>query len=163
EQKLSDIWCAVLGADRVGVHDNFFELGGDSILSMQIVSRANQAGLQLTVKQIFQHQTIFALARVSQTGSTIQAEQGSVEGETPLTPIQLWFLEAELVEAHHFNQSVLLEVDRRVRPAQLEQALWALLKQHDALRLRFARESSGWRQWHDVVDTEQRLLEEVDL
>ncbi|WP_036720642.1 amino acid adenylation domain-containing protein, partial [Paenibacillus sp. JCM 10914] len=48
EQKLAEIWRQVLRAEQVGIHDNFFELGGDSILSIQIVSRANQAGLKLT-------------------------------------------------------------------------------------------------------------------
>ena len=45
EERLAAIWSQVLGLDRVGVHDNFFECGGDSILSIQILSRAKQAGL----------------------------------------------------------------------------------------------------------------------
>ena len=35
----------VLGVERVGVDDNFFELGGDSIVSIQLVSRARRRGL----------------------------------------------------------------------------------------------------------------------
>ena len=52
-----------MGVERVGVGDNFFELGGDSILSIQVVARAKQAGLHLTPRQVFQHQTIAELAR----------------------------------------------------------------------------------------------------
>ena len=48
EQVLAGIWAQVLGLERVGVEDNFFELGGDSILSIQIIARAGQAGLRLT-------------------------------------------------------------------------------------------------------------------
>ncbi|TMC21726.1 MAG: amino acid adenylation domain-containing protein [Chloroflexi bacterium] len=66
EHTLVDIWQQVLGLSQVGVHDNFFALGGDSILSMQIIGRARQAGLQLTTKQLFQHQTIAQLAMVAQ-------------------------------------------------------------------------------------------------
>jgi hypothetical protein len=55
EEKLCKIWGDVLGIQQVGIHDNFFMLGGDSILSIQIVSRANQLGLGLSVKQLFQH------------------------------------------------------------------------------------------------------------
>jgi hypothetical protein len=44
EEVLAGIWADVLGLERVGIHDNFFELGGDSILSIQIIARANQAG-----------------------------------------------------------------------------------------------------------------------
>ncbi|HEY7492545.1 MAG TPA: amino acid adenylation domain-containing protein, partial [Candidatus Tectomicrobia bacterium] len=57
EATLASIWAAVLGLERVGVKDNFFTLGGDSILSIQIIARAHQAGLRLTPKQLFQHQT----------------------------------------------------------------------------------------------------------
>ena len=43
----------MLGLSEVGIHDNFFEVGGDSILSIQIVSRANQARLHLAPKHLF--------------------------------------------------------------------------------------------------------------
>src|SRR4051812_16398731 len=62
EEILAEVWAQVLRLPRVGVEDNFFELGGDSILSVQIVARARQAGLVFTVKQIFEHQTVAALA-----------------------------------------------------------------------------------------------------
>ncbi|WP_342616110.1 phosphopantetheine-binding protein, partial [Pseudomonas aeruginosa] len=41
-----------------GVTDNFFALGGDSIVSIQVVSRARQAGLQLSPRDLFQLQNI---------------------------------------------------------------------------------------------------------
>jgi hypothetical protein len=54
EQILAEIVQQILRVERVGLLDNFFELGGDSILATQVVTRANQAGLRLTPKQIFQ-------------------------------------------------------------------------------------------------------------
>src|SRR5439155_13942464 len=62
ERVLAGIWAEVLGVAQVGVEDNFFELGGDSILSIQVVSRARQAGLGLTSKDIFLYQSIAELA-----------------------------------------------------------------------------------------------------
>lgn len=62
ELALVAIWQELLGLDRVGVHDNFFQLGGDSILSIQAVARSNKAGLRLTARQMFEHQTIAELA-----------------------------------------------------------------------------------------------------
>ncbi|WP_422422230.1 amino acid adenylation domain-containing protein, partial [Pseudomonas sp. GZD-222] len=44
EQQIAVIWQDVLKIERVGLADNFFELGGDSIISIQVVSRARQAG-----------------------------------------------------------------------------------------------------------------------
>ncbi|HEX6292328.1 MAG TPA: amino acid adenylation domain-containing protein [Herpetosiphonaceae bacterium] len=65
EHALAHIWRHVLNVERIGIHHNFFALGGDSILSLQIIARAKQAGLQITTKQIFQHQTIAELAGVA--------------------------------------------------------------------------------------------------
>ncbi len=139
EELLAGIWADVLGVERVGVHDNFFELGGDSIISIQVISRANQAGdLQLTPRQLFQHQTIAELATVAKTCLSRQAEQGLVTGKVPLSPIQHWFFEQELPEAHHFNQAVLLKVSPELQLEQLEAIISQLLQHHDALRLRFS-------------------------
>ena len=61
----------------MGVDENFFQLGGDSILSIQIVARARQAGLRVTVRQMFQHQSIAELAGVVATRKAAsEAEQG---------------------------------------------------------------------------------------
>jgi aryl carrier-like protein len=65
ERELARIWQGVLRVDRVGTHDDFFELGGDSILSIQIVSRALEAGILVTLRQIFEHPTIASLAAVA--------------------------------------------------------------------------------------------------
>ncbi len=62
---LSEVWAQVLGVERVGLDDNFFDLGGNSILSIQMINRANQAGLRLTPRQLWQHQTITELAAVA--------------------------------------------------------------------------------------------------
>jgi aryl carrier-like protein len=75
ETKLTEIFTAVLGVDQVGIFDNFFELGGDSILAIVAITKANQAGIQLTVKQLFQHQTVANLASVAVTQKVIQVEQ----------------------------------------------------------------------------------------
>ncbi|HET6976586.1 MAG TPA: amino acid adenylation domain-containing protein [Pyrinomonadaceae bacterium] len=65
ERDLGEIWASVLGLDRVGIHDNYFELGGDSIRSIQIRAKAQRLGIEFTIQDLFQQQTIGALARVS--------------------------------------------------------------------------------------------------
>jgi amino acid adenylation domain-containing protein len=62
EKVLAAIWTEVLGIDEVGIHDNFFELGGDSIMSLQIMSKARRAGLDIVPKDVFEQQTIALLA-----------------------------------------------------------------------------------------------------
>ena len=150
EKALAEIWAGVLGLGEVGVCDNFFELGGDSILSSQIISRANQRGLRLTPKQIFRHQTIAELAVVAGTSAMIEAEQGIVIGTVPLTPIQHWFFEQNMPDPHHFNQAMMLEARRAIDPSYLERAVKHLLSHHDALRLRYLSGKSGWQQTNAV-------------
>jgi amino acid adenylation domain-containing protein/non-ribosomal peptide synthase protein (TIGR01720 family) len=147
EAKLAQIWAEVLRVEQVGIEDNFFELGGDSILTIQIVAKANQAGLRLTAKQLFQYQNIAELATVClTTDETTQAEQGIVTGLVPLTPIQQWFFRRNLPELHHYNQAVLLEIQPAIAPDVLRQSIQHLYIHHDALRLRFEQPNSGWEQ-----------------
>ena len=111
ERVLCAIWSELLGVKEVGVDDNFFELGGDSILSIQIVARAHQAGLRLTPRHMFAHQTVRGLAAVAEVGEQlVRGEQGEVHGAVVLTPIQQWFFEEELSAKEHYNHAVLLRV-----------------------------------------------------
>ena len=76
EELLASIWSQVLVVERVGVFDNFFELGGDSILSIQIVVRAQEQGIKLTPRHLFQNQTVAALAAVAEAAVKVEDEQG---------------------------------------------------------------------------------------
>jgi amino acid adenylation domain-containing protein/non-ribosomal peptide synthase protein (TIGR01720 family) len=145
EKELAAIWAQVLGLKKIGINDNFFELGGDSILSLQVISKANQAGLNFTLKQLFQHQTIAQLATVTGTNISISAEQGLVNGTFFLIPIQRWFFEENFSNIHHYNQSVLLEVEPTFNPVFLEQAVQFLQQHHDLLRSQFIQESFRWK------------------
>jgi amino acid adenylation domain-containing protein len=65
EATLAQLWAELLGRERVGIHDNFFTLGGDSIQSLQVIARANQRGIKLTPKQLFERPTVAAAAAVA--------------------------------------------------------------------------------------------------
>ncbi|HEV2855901.1 MAG TPA: amino acid adenylation domain-containing protein, partial [Thermoanaerobaculia bacterium] len=137
EQALATVWRQLLKLDRVGVHDNFFELGGDSILSIQVVSRAAREGIRLTPAEVFANPTIAALARVARREARAAANRERVEGPVRLTPIQRWFFAADPADPHHFNQAVVLDAWEPVDAERLRGALTRLVEHHDALRLRF--------------------------
>jgi amino acid adenylation domain-containing protein/non-ribosomal peptide synthase protein (TIGR01720 family) len=168
EQLLAEIWASVLRLQRVGIHDNFFALGGDSILSIQIIGRAKQAGLRLVPQQLFRHQTIAELAKVAGTTASVHAEQGPVSGIVPLTPVQAWFFEHDLADRHHFNQSILLDVAFLAGTAMIRRSLNVLVEHHDALRMRFEYDdapnshSPRWRQTNAESDSSDFLID-VDL
>ncbi|WP_243762466.1 non-ribosomal peptide synthetase [Streptomyces sp. Tu 3180] len=163
EETLARIWAEVLGARRVGVTDNFFELGGDSILSIQAVSRARAAGLHLTSRDVFRHQTVadLAAAASARTAAVPAPRRPREGGPAPLTPVQEWFFAAH-GPLRHFSMSMLLDLPRDLDEPALERALEALVAHHPALRTRFLRSGDTWRQ-HPGEGPATGLLTRHDL
>ncbi len=171
EATLARIWSQVLGVAQISVEANFFRLGGDSILSLQVVARASQAGLHLTPRQVFEHPTIAGLAAVANQAPSDTAEPDQATGPVPLTPIQRWFFAQDFPDPHHWNQSQFFSIDQRLDRDALQKAFERLIETHAALRLRFTRGDSGWEAaiaedveavpvaWFDLAtlpETEQR-------
>jgi amino acid adenylation domain-containing protein/non-ribosomal peptide synthase protein (TIGR01720 family) len=151
EESLARIWAEVLRVERVGRHDDFLGLGGDSILVLQIVARARKQGLKLTPKQMMEQPTIARVAALlASAGDALPrpspAEAEAEERDIPLTPVQRWFFEQPIPDRHHWNQSVLLDIDEPLEAARLELALGRLVERHGALALQFVEEGGQWRQ-----------------
>ena len=63
EEVLAEVWAAVLGLRRCGVHDDFFAHGGHSLLATRVVSRVRRAfGVDVPVRAVFEAPTPAALA-----------------------------------------------------------------------------------------------------
>jgi aryl carrier-like protein len=75
EKLLVEIWENVLSFQPIGIHDNFFEIGGDSIISIQIVAKAREAGITLTPNQLFENQTVAELAAVLKDPGLLPEEE----------------------------------------------------------------------------------------
>ncbi len=162
ETALAAIWSDVLGVERVGRHDNFFELGGDSILSLQIVARAYQAGWKLTSRQMFERQTLALLAgRVEPITEASAADSAHepMTGVVPLLPMQAHFFEQVIPHRHHWNQSVLLQSREPLEAGRVARALGVILNHHDALRLRYIQDEHGeWQQRYAEPSAEDEVL-----
>ncbi|WP_448541255.1 condensation domain-containing protein, partial [Roseiflexus sp.] len=167
EQTLAGIWAAVLGVAQVGREDNFFALGGDSILSIQVVTRARQAGIHLKARDLFQTRTLAELAQAAAATGGVLAEQGMVQGDVPLTPIQRWFFAQAWPNPHHWNQAVLFETRTPLDRRLLETVVARLVEHHDALRLRFVCDQGVWKQTNEGFDSDapppEAHVEWVDL
>src|SRR2546421_1298564 len=136
EEILCALFGEVLGLGRVGIDDNFFELGGDSIVSIQLVSRARKAGLVITPRAVFQHQTVAGLAAVATLVREATPRLPDIAiGRLSPTPIISWLLERG-GPIDRFNQAMLLQVPASLQEDHLIAALQAVLDHHDALRLR---------------------------
>lgn len=139
EQTLVEIWQQVLKLERVGVNDSFFDLGGDSILNLQIVTRAQQRGLQLSPKQVFEQRTVAALAQaLRDTGSGSAA---TLDRPLPLSAGQLERLRKPLApewRCLHLRHAINLE--------QLAAAVHAVQAHHAGLQLGLRQGAQGWEQ-----------------
>ncbi|MGW1893056.1 amino acid adenylation domain-containing protein, partial [Streptomyces sp. NPDC002004] len=147
EETLCGLFADVLGIARPGIDDSFFELGGDSISSIRLVSRARAAGLDLTVKQVFQCRTVAALAaaagELAPDGGSRGADDGT--GTFPMTPVMHW-LYAQQGPVEGFNQSVTVRVPAALGAQRLTRAVQTWIDHHDVLRLRMTRtDDGGWQ------------------
>lgn len=136
ERKLAEIWEKVLEVKNVGTTHNFFTLGGDSIKALQVISHLHQYKLKLSIKDIFLYPTIRELA-VHATVSDTKANQGIVEGEVFLSPIQKWFFRQGFINKNYYSQSVLLMNMEEFEFTTLKRALEVIVRHHDALRMRY--------------------------
>ncbi|AOM39409.1 non-ribosomal peptide synthetase [Xenorhabdus hominickii] len=140
ERQLTNIWQHVLDQDNLGIDDDFFALGGDSILSLQIVFKVREMGLQITPKMLFDYPTIAALAAVLTPRVAGEDKTQPVQGEYALLPIQRWFFAHHHANPHHYNQSYLYTLEAGTDLSLLAQALALVVNQHDGLRSRFPQD-----------------------
>ena len=159
EQLLCRLFAEVLRIDAVGVADSFFALGGDSIMSIQLVSRARAAGLSFSPRDVFHLKTAEALARVasvielsdykaperslvalpSSQLDWLDASVARLEDVLPLSALQ----EGLLFHALHDGSSdaygvqVVLELAGRLDSGALRRAFEGLLRRHANLRACF--------------------------
>lgn len=157
ERELGEIWASVLGVDRVGIHDNYFELGGDSIRSIQIRAKAQRRGIEFTVQDLFQQQTIQALAKICElrgSGALAQLETApfslisqadrdqlprGVEDAFPLARLQAGMVFHNL---YHVNSDLYIDVSTIYLQSPydrsaMERSISQLIARHPILRTTF--------------------------
>nr|WP_229675792.1 non-ribosomal peptide synthase/polyketide synthase [Hoyosella rhizosphaerae] len=138
EEKLAEVFAQVLGLDTVGVDDSFFALGGDSIMSIQLVTRAKAAGIHISPRDVFNLRTVAALAQsaVLSDGEdeiVLNELPGGGVGRMPLTPVMEWMLERG-GEYNRYAQCAMLTLPGTIDAAGIEATLQAVIDHHDLLR-----------------------------
>ncbi|MFD2474612.1 amino acid adenylation domain-containing protein [Amycolatopsis silviterrae] len=133
EKALADAFAAVLGLPSISVTDDFFGFGGDSILSLQVVSRARQAGLRITPRQVFEARTVAALAELAEPVTAAGPAEVPAVGVAAQTPMIAAMLERGGVP-RRFSQSAMVRTPRGLTEPELNRVLRAVLDRHGALR-----------------------------
>ncbi len=143
EKALCGVFADVLGLDEIGVDDDFFALGGDSIMAMQLVSRARAAGVRITPRLVLRHRTVAALAEVATTtGSAAARPVDEGTGTVPLTPVMHWLRELG-GPFKSYHQSALVQTPAALDRHKLAAVLLALADRHAMLRGTLVRTEAG--------------------
>ena len=138
EAALCQLYQQILRTERVGTDDDFFSLGGDSLLVIQLVSKAKLCNISLTARQVFQHKTPRLLAQASLT-TQILRQLTPVEGPVMMTPAQRHFLSLQHTNPQFHTLGVYLQPrDNDFDITALERALQYILTRHDSLRMRLS-------------------------
>ncbi|MDL4774581.1 amino acid adenylation domain-containing protein [Actinomadura xylanilytica] len=74
EEVLCGLFAQVLELDEVGADVSFFDLGGDSIAALRLATLARRAGVELTPRDVFTHQTAEALTRAGEPADRLGFE-----------------------------------------------------------------------------------------
>lgn len=103
ERRIADAWRELLGmADDVdvGVDDSYFDLGGDSVNAVAIVGRLREAGLDVTVQDLFEHPTVGELAAALAPRPALSDDRTRVAPFELLTDHERQHLPDDVVDAY---------------------------------------------------------------
>lgn len=150
EQRLAELWAALLPPQVLGRHSHFFEAGGHSLLATRLLARVRQAwAVDLPLRAVFEAPTLCGLAErldvlLAQPSLALpsevaaSAQLGPVErsAEMPLSPSQqrLWLVDRLHGAAAAYNMAATLSLDGELDVALLQATFAALLQRHEVLR-----------------------------
>ncbi|MQY24882.1 D-alanine--poly(phosphoribitol) ligase subunit 1 [Nocardia sp. RB56] len=140
ERVVAEVLGEVLGVDRVGLDDDFFALGGDSIMSIQVVSRARARGVHFLPRDVFTARTVAALARVAEAAAESAVPQ---TGPLPLLPRAVRLLAVD--PAARETRAITLDAPADCAAERICAVAQALLDRHPMLSARLDRQGDEAR------------------
>lgn len=171
ELALARLWRDILAVEDVGRNDNFFDLGGDSRHGLQVVMQARHLGIEITLQDLMEHQSIAELAAVVRMGSaaTSGADPSGcreiVHGAVPLGPAHRRIIEG--ADEGYFIERILVlhfQCCRLIRAEPLARAIEHLVRHHDELRIELRGGASGVTLWNPTSPRPiSDLLSTIDL
>ena len=181
ERQLAQIWAAVLDCDTPPVNVSFFVAGGDSLKSIELVIRAREHGLGLTVEDVFAHPTIRELGAVAQpvaeaddreeepfalvAEESRQALAEDVEDAYPLSALLGGLVFESLSNPDYRLYITSLRIDGRFDEAALRDAVGVVTRRHPFLRssVSLTGASEPLQLVHATVGDPVRVIDLQDL
>ncbi|KAL8924366.1 MAG: hypothetical protein Q9208_004148 [Pyrenodesmia sp. 3 TL-2023] len=159
-QQLREVYATVFNnsADEIDPSKSFMSQGGDSLISMSIIARCRKLGIILSLQEILQSKSLFQLANlVDSRGNGLKDKnmpsmQEKIDEPFDLSPVQRMYFDLAGPSSDHtregrFNQSHLLRLTRKTKPAAIDAAIKTIVQQHSMFRARFLQNQAGaWQQ-----------------
>lgn len=163
QRQVAAIWKTLLRLDSVGLDDNFVEAGGDSIVALQVVSRARTAGIQLNPADLIRCANLEALCElagdIGRSGTSLK----KIDRPAPLTPVESWFFELNNPNPDHWNMSGALRLAPEVDLERLTLTLRMLLERHTGLRTAYECKTNAWQRGRPTAVNEDLTIEKFKL
>ncbi|MBL6449162.1 amino acid adenylation domain-containing protein [Fulvivirga sp. 29W222] len=161
QECLAAVWKSVLGRKKITIDENFFSIGGDSIKSIQVVAKLHELKYKISTQDIFQFPTIRELSRVVSVKEGF-ADQSTVKGRVPLSPVQTQFFEKAKKHSNHYNQALMITSEQRMDKQVISTIFKKLIAHHDALRMSFKTRNNKIVQYNHALSYPLHI-EEHDL
>ncbi len=145
EERIAQVWCRVLGVERLGVQDDFFALGGHSLRATRLAAELRaELARDVPVQLVFQHPTVRGLAQVLEAAAA--PEQGPLPRASERAPLsfvqqRMAFLDRLVPGRVDYNVSSTMRLTGPLDPGALHQALLRVRERHEVLRTRFVSEN----------------------
>lgn len=146
EKKLAEIWREMLGMDEIGITDNFFELGGHSLLAGKIInSISRELNHEVSLKSIFQNQTIESLAKVlgNDGKEKIFIPKAEIKSLYALTYDQtnIWLASQKQGFSNSYNMYSVFEIEGDIDTLLLEKSINSIIRENEILRTNFVEKN----------------------
>ncbi|WP_160718118.1 non-ribosomal peptide synthetase, partial [Chitinophaga solisilvae] len=168
EAALARIWQQLLEIERVGIYDEFFKLGGHSLLAMRLVAAIRkELSAEMTVKDVFLHRTIAAMATAIQRGDKKNLLPALIVQERPagiplsFSQERLWLID-QLEGSVHYHMPAVLQLSGHINATALQQALQHIVGRHEVLRTVVAPHTTGGAASQEIRSADQWQLELLD-
>ncbi|MCW2730961.1 MAG: polyketide synthase family protein [Mycobacterium sp.] len=159
EVTLQRIWAQCLGVGSIDRNANFFELGGDSLVAISVAMTAANDGLDLTPQDLYEHQTVAALAKsLTDRYAGGLSRQSTEDTSRPAVPPNVTlFVEHGLCEPSRWRIPLILKLSENVQLEDVRSVLTAITARHDALRTRIVRRDGTCEQHVEEADEFNKL------
>ncbi|AMP97965.1 amino acid adenylation protein [Pedobacter cryoconitis] len=146
EKKLAEIWQEVLGIDEIGITDNFFELGGHSLMAGKIINCiSRELNHEVSLKSIFQNQTIESLAKVlgNDSKGKMFIPKAEIKNLYALTNDQMniWLASQKLDFSNSYNMYSVFEIEGDIDALLLEKSINSIIQENEILRTNFVEKN----------------------